>query len=54
MASTAYTNNLTVMMARQLAQTQAALSVMGKAHELLELLSMRTDESQSGTTGIRS
>ena len=31
---------------RQLAQTQAALSVMGKAHELLEMLSMSTNESR--------
>lgn len=38
-------------MARQLAQTQAALSVMGKAHELLELLSMSTDESEPGPAG---
>lgn len=40
-------------LARQLAQTQAALDVMGKAHELLELLSMSNDESESGTTGNR-
>lgn len=30
---------------RQLAQTQAALAVMGKAHELLELLSRSSPES---------
>ena len=41
-------------LARQLAQTQAALSVMGKAHELLELLSESTDESQSAATRNRS
>jgi transposase len=32
-------------LARQLEQTQAALDVMGKAHRLLELLSMSDDES---------
>jgi len=31
---------------RQLAQTQAALRVMGKAHELLEMLSESTNESR--------
>ena len=41
-------------LARQLAQTQAALSVMGKAHELLELLSMSTDESEPRMTRNRS
>ncbi|MBC7630594.1 hypothetical protein [Aeromicrobium sp.] len=32
-------------LARQLEQTQAALDVMGKAHRLVELLSMSDDES---------
>ena len=32
-------------LARQLEQTQTALDVMGKAHRLLELLSMSDDES---------
>ena len=41
-------------LARQLEQTQAALDVMGKAHRLLELLSMdSSDESQPGTTRNR-
>lgn len=33
-------------LSRQLEQTQAALEVMGKAHRLLELLSMSSEESQ--------
>ena len=37
-------------LARQLEQTQAALDVMGKAHRLLELLSMSTDESHPDQT----
>ena len=41
-------------LARQLAQTQAALSVMGKAHELLELLSESTNESEPRMTRNRS
>lgn len=37
-------------LARQLEQTQAALDVMGKAHRLLELLSVSSsDESRPGT-----
>lgn len=34
---------------RQLAQTQAALDVMGKVHGLLELLSERSPKSPTGT-----
>jgi len=40
-------------LARQLEQTQAALDVMGKAHRLLELLSMSSDESQPDMTRNR-
>jgi transposase len=40
-------------LARQLEQTQAALDVMGKAHRLLELLSMSDDQSQPGTWNRR-
>jgi hypothetical protein len=40
-------------LARQLEQTQAALDVMGKAHRLLELLSMSGEESQSATRSRR-
>jgi len=41
-------------LARQLEQTQAALDVMGKAHRLLELLSVSSsDESRPGTTRNR-
>lgn len=40
-------------LARQLEQTRAALDVMGKAHRLLELLSMSSDESRPGPTRNR-
>ncbi len=40
-------------LARQLEQAQAALDVMGKAHRLLELLSMSSEESQPGTRSRR-
>jgi transposase len=40
-------------LSRQLEQTQAALDVMGKAHRLLELLSMSSEESQPATKGRR-
>jgi transposase len=40
-------------LSRQLEQTQAALDVMGKAHRLLELLSVSSDESQPATKSRR-
>ena len=38
-------------LARQLEQTQAALDVMGKAHRLLELLSVSSSEESPGRPG---
>ena len=43
----------TARLSRQLEQTQAALDVMGKAHRLLELLSISSDESQPARKGRR-